>query len=97
MLRQEVEQMAKKYLEVFYHKYADEEFSKQFTDFDDFINTKFDEFMKQIYQCAILNNFFWGVWAISLLKPDGYTDSGMNYAFAQARIDMYYVIKKIIE
>lgn len=40
--------------------------------YESFISDKFDEFYTQILKCAMLNNFFWGVWALALLKDGDY-------------------------
>jgi len=62
---------------------------------DAFIEKEIDLLMKQVYDCALINNFFWGVWALSLLTPDIYAKDGIfNYDFASARVGMY---QKILE
>ena len=40
--------------------------------YDTFIEDNIDEFKNQILKCALLNNFFWGVWALALLKDGEY-------------------------
>ena len=43
-----------------------------------------------MWNCCQLNNFFWAVWSIELLKPDTYAEEGIfNYDFADARIHMF--------
>lgn len=50
----------------------------------------FCPFKQQVLDCALLNNFFWGVWALSLLSEEEYLKHGIfNYDFAHSRCDMY--------
>ena len=62
---------------------------------DAFVEKEIDLLMKQVYDCALVNNFFWGVWALSLLTPDIYAKDGIfNYDCASAHVSMY---QKILE
>ena len=55
-------------------------------------------FKRQVLDCALLNNFFWGVWALSLLSEEEYLKSGIfNYDFAHSRCDMYSTFLKVID
>ena len=43
-----------------------------------------------MWNCCQLNNFFWAVWSIELLKPEDYAKEGIfNYDFADARLSMF--------
>ena len=47
-------------------------------------------FIEDIWKCALLNNLFWGVWALQLLTPPEYTKEGIfNYDFAESRVALY--------
>jgi hypothetical protein len=49
-------------------------------------------FINEIYVCALLNNFFWGVWALSLLteKPESCAINGIfNFDAAIARAELF--------
>lgn len=66
------------------------EIKQQWQSQEDFITQNIDEFTTQVWNCALLNNLFWGVWSISLLKPESYAEEGIfNYDFAMSRIAMY--------
>ena len=75
--------MAKRYLECYYYNYMDPEVKLQYVNSDVFIKAELDKFVSEIWNCALLNNLFWGVWALQLLTPDIYTQEGIfNYDFA---------------
>jgi hypothetical protein len=66
--------------------------------YDSFIEDKFDEFYRQILNCLLLNNFFWGVWALALLSEHEYCKPGIfNYDFAHARCLFYQKFKQTID
>jgi len=55
-------------------------------------------FRRQVLDCCLLNNFFWGVWALSLLSEDQFLNSGIfNYDFAHSRCDMFNTFKDFIK
>ena len=95
LTRAELEEMSKKYMECYFNKYMKSEVKSKFSSVDDFIQKELSQLIKEIYQCAKLNNFFWGVWCLQLLKPDEYAKDGIfNYDFAKSRVEMY---KKVCE
>ena len=66
--------------------------------YDSFVEDKYEEFYEQIMKCALLNNFFWGVWALALLSDGEYCKPGIfNYDFAHARCLFYQKFSKIIK
>ena len=45
---------------------------------------------KETYDCMLLNNYFWGIWALVMLKSEDYGKTDVfNFDFAEARIYMY--------
>ena len=89
MTKPEVKEMSKVYLIRYFDKYISEELKNKYSDSNTFVNAVIDEFMGQVWNCCILNNLFWGVWALSLLKPEDCTEPGIfNYDFAMSRVEM---------
>jgi thiamine kinase-like enzyme len=86
----ELEKMAVRYLECYYSKYATKEVVGEFESAEDFIGQKLPDFLQDIWNCALLNNLFWGCWSLQLLSPEEFTKEGIfNYDFAQSRIALY--------
>lgn len=62
-----------------------------------FLAKNFAPFKRQVLDCILLNNFFWGVWALSLLSKEDTLKPGIfNYDFAHSRCDMYNTFKETI-
>jgi len=67
----ECERLIKAYMKQYYDKYMPEAHKKQNdNNCDKYITTYFPELKQQVWRCALLNNFFWGVWALALLSED---------------------------
>lgn len=100
MSQYEIEHFVKAYLTHYFDKYMDTtvrnvNFHGQV---EEFFAQHYQPFLRQVLDCCLLNNFFWGVWALSLLSEDQYLNSGIfNYDFAHSRCDMYKRFKKKIE
>ena len=90
MTKSEVKDMSETYLTRYFEKYIDVKFKIIYgEDSDKFVSQTIDLFMSQVWNCCILNNLFWGVWALSLLKPEDCTEAGIfNYDFAKSRVEM---------
>ena len=44
----------------------------------------------------LLNNYFWGIWSLRMLKEEKLGDPNVfNFDFAQARIDMFNHVKAL--
>ena len=57
--------------------------------FDTYWEAKREQILKEVEACLILNNFYWGVWALMMLADDDIEkDDVFNYDFAQCRVDM---------
>lgn len=95
----EQEQLISAYLMQYFYQYMPlNESQKYDNSCEVFISKHLKSFQKQVWDCALLNNFFWGVWALSLLGEGEYLkDDIFNYDFAHSRCDMYRTFKQIIE
>ena len=63
MPKAELKEMSVVYLSRYYEKYISDEIKSKFSDSKTFINEVIDEFMKQVWNCCLLNNFYCGIWA----------------------------------
>ena len=46
--------------------------------------------VKQVKQCMILNNYYWGVWAVMMLSEADETDPNVfNWDFLEGRCDLH--------
>jgi len=91
----EVDSMAESYLNDYWDKYMLPIVKEEYFDKKYFIHVMKRGFVSDIWKCALLNNFFWAVWAIKMI--DDPTEPGLfNYDFAKARIEAYQKIKSII-
>ena len=60
-----------------------------------YVAEHYTELKRQVLDCCLLNNFFWGVWALALLAEDQYTSVGIfNFDFASARCTFYELFCK---
>mmetsp|Transcript_6170 Transcript_6170/g.9958 ORF Transcript_6170/g.9958 Transcript_6170/m.9958 type:complete len:158 (-) Transcript_6170:102-575(-) len=92
----EVEMISKRYLECYYAKYMTEAVRARYSGLQDFITKEIRQFLGEVYACAMLNNFFWGVWALALLKPEQCGEAGLfNFDFALARVDMFKKVQEL--
>ena len=93
----EVDRFCQKYLEAYFDKYMTEAAKAKFNnDKACFISTELANFVDEVYTCALLNSFFWGVWALSLLRPDQVGDKGLfNFDYTLSRIEMYSKVAEI--
>ena len=78
--------MIKEYLSYYYENFMPQEIKQNFETDDAYISEHYDLFRKQVLDCGLLNNFFWGVWALALLSEEECCKTGIfNYDFADAR------------
>lgn len=99
MSEEELEIFVKSYMKHFFDSYMEKDSrAKVFNnDIEMFYQIHYKPFVRQVLDCCLLNNFFWGVWALSLLSEDQYLNSGIfNYDFAHSRCDMYQTFKNLI-
>lgn len=95
---QELTKMATAYLSRYYRQHMPAEVkNKLYPEEDTFVQGKLQEFISQVYSCALLNNLFWGVWALNLLDTETCAKKGIfNYDFATARVHMFHKVKEEI-
>lgn len=63
---------------------------------DSFISNELPSLKKETYRCLIVNNFFWGVWAIENLKKQHYGNTTVfNFDFLSYRIQMHNLVKDL--
>ena len=56
-----------------------------------------DKLMVQVYKCANVLNVCWGVWALTLLKPEDYSNPNLfNWDYCNARLEMFHKIKQVV-
>jgi len=61
---------------------------------DAYIDKEYPIFLAEVRRCLLLNNFFWAIWCLRMLKPEKLGDPEVfNFDFAEARIAMYEHIK----
>ena len=99
MNMEEQELLIKSYMKHYFDNYLPkhERYGVYNDDFGIFISKTFAPFHKQVWDCCLLNNFFWGVWALSLLDEEEYLNNGIfNYDFAHSRCDMYQQFNLLI-
>jgi len=64
-------------------------------DNNNYVASNYAILKRQVLDCCVLNNFFWGVWALALLSEDQYTNVGIfNFDFASARCTFFEIFNK---
>ena len=83
-----------KYLSCYYDHYF--KYNKDELSRDHFVEKELPKLREEVHKCLLLNNYFWAVWALKMLKPDRLSDEKVfNYDFADARIQMYNHVKML--
>jgi len=50
----------------------------------------------EVYKCLLLNNYFWAVWSLRMLKDEKLGDQNVfNFDFAQGRVEMFNHVKSL--
>ena len=88
----EVSSMAELYLNEYWDKYMLAGVREEYFDKHFFVQVMKRPFVNEIYKCAVLDNFYWAVWAIKMIEDP--TEQG-NYEFAQARVEAQWKLKEI--
>ena len=90
----EIELISKKYMQFYFERYAHQKVKDRYDGNTQlFIEAEYKHFKVQLFKCALINNFFWSVWALALLTPDIYAkESIFNYDFASMRGPRTYKI-----
>mmetsp|Transcript_9303 Transcript_9303/g.15679 ORF Transcript_9303/g.15679 Transcript_9303/m.15679 type:complete len:173 (-) Transcript_9303:44-562(-) len=99
MSLREQDEFIEAYLRHYFANYAPAELRVEYSEnVSTFLAANFCQFKKQVLDCALLNNFFWGVWALSLLSEEEFLKEGIfNFDFAHSRCDMYATFCQIIK
>lgn len=96
MLDHEAREMTVCYMKRYYDNHMTDKVKANYADFDAFVAKELDQLMDEVYDCALLNDMFWGVWALSLLSPEEYAQEGIfNYDFSRCRVFMYDKIVQV--
>lgn len=65
---------------------------KLFQTREKYLELSLDTFLSQVYNCALLNNLFWAVWALDIMTPETcIVPNVYNYYFdfASNRVEMF--------
>ena len=94
MQPREIEDMVKEYMKVYHAKYMRQDLKEKYPNF---VETQYPNLLKEVWTFALLNNFFWGVWSLALLKPEDCAEKGIfNYDFAHFRCLAFEKIKTLM-
>ncbi len=89
----EQDKMMTLYLDQYYSHYLE---VKGGVSKSEYIEKNLAKLRVEVNKCLVLNNYFWGVWALRILKEEKLGDSSVfNFDFAQARVDMFNHVKKM--
>ena len=63
---------------------------------ESFIENELPILRAEVHKCLLLNNYFWGVWSIRMLKPEKIGETTVfNFDFAKARVAMFNHVKSL--
>lgn len=69
MTEYETEKMIKEYMRHYFTHFMHEKQKKEYNeDVEKYIKSNYMLLRRQVLDCCLLNNFFWGVWALALLS-----------------------------
>lgn len=61
-----------------------------------FIEEQLPIIRAEVHKCLLLNNYFWGVWSLKMLKPEKLGDVNVwNFDYFKARVDMFNHVKAL--
>jgi hypothetical protein len=81
------------YLDHYYEHYFT---GKETSNKSDFIASTLPQLRSEVNRCLQVNNYFWAVWAMRILKEERLGDSTVfNFDFAHARVEMFEHVKKM--
>jgi len=91
----EQEFLMKHYLAHYYWDYHQVE-DKSKAGEDSYVTSEYPKFKQEVHQCLLLNNFFWAIWSLRMLKPESLGNPDVfNFDFAEARVAMYNHVKHL--
>ena len=81
------------YLDQFYTRYSD---LRDKVEKSVFIEGEMPKLRAEVNKCLQLNNYFWAVWSMRILKEEKLGDANVfNFDFALARVEMFNHVKKV--
>lgn len=90
----EQEFMIKKYLEHYYENYIKTSEEKTEENKQRYVDREYPKFQEECNKCLLLNNYFWAVWSLKMLKDEKMGDPNVfNFEFAKSRVHMYNHVK----
>ena len=85
--------MLRHYLSHFYQNYYK---SKSTETEEQYLAREVPLLKQEVYRCLLLNNYFWGIWSLTILKKENIGNPNVfNFDFASARIAMYNHVKDL--
>ncbi len=61
--------------------------------YENYLERSFSNFRREVENCLLLNNFYWGVWALLLIRDNDVCDDRVfNYEFALTRVRIYKML-----
>jgi hypothetical protein len=61
-----------------------------------FIESELPKLRDETQKCLLLNNYFWAIWSLRMLKPERLGDPTVyNFDFAAARVAMFKHVKNL--
>lgn len=79
--------------------YLQQYFRKYYTNLtkvseESFIENELPIIRAEVHKCLLLNNYFWGVWSMKMLKPEKLGDTNVwNFDYFKARVEMFNHVK----
>ena len=90
----EQEFLMRRYLSEYYDKFF--KGNKDEVSRESLVEKELPKLTEEVRRCLLLNNYFWAVWALRMLKKDKLEDDKVfNFDFAEARIKMFNHVKRL--
>lgn len=56
---------------------------------EEYLNNHTEQHLKNFFRCALLNNLYWGIWAVLLIKEKDINNDVFNFGYVSTRMDLY--------
>lgn len=102
MQHEQICEMASRYLEVYFETYAVDDI-KQLYDFQAqvFVSKEIEAFVRHVYDCCMLHQFYCGVWALAVLDPSPssccHESNDRLFDYAIARVEAYHELQNHVK
>jgi hypothetical protein len=98
MSKSELTDLIKTYLSLYFSLYATPLVKAKYNNhLQTFLHQEVENMLGEVLTCALLNNFFWGVWGLALLTPENCCTKGIfNYDCAKGRMEMFKKMEEVI-